>query len=120
MKSIVITLIALLSSFSAIYAQSFYTQPSAVNTQDEIISIGWYPNPVRIGEKISVEVDLEREKELKTELVDALGKKVFELEASYPRGKSIFHIYTDELEGGLYFVRVSTENHVFSEKVVIE
>ena len=62
MKSIVITFIALFIPLSAIYAQSFFSQPSSLPTEDEIISIGWYPNPVRIGEKISVEVDLERKK----------------------------------------------------------
>ena len=90
------------------------------NIQSEIISIGWYPNPVHVGEKIKVDVELSQTSEMKTELVDALGKKVFELESTYPEGKSTINLYTNDVAPGLYFVRISTEQGFRSEKILIE
>ena len=119
MKAIItLTILISLTSFS--YAQEELRLPGPENTQSEIISIGWYPNPVHVGDKISVDVNLRVESEMKTELVDALGKRVFELKSNYPEGKSTLTLYTNDIAPGLYFVRVTTEQGFRSEKIIIE
>jgi hypothetical protein len=106
---------------SASFAQTTYRLPNPdQSTQSEIISIGWYPNPVHVGEKISVDVNLRIESEMKTELVDALGKRVFELKSTYPAGESSLSLYTNNIAPGLYFIRVTTEQGFRSEKIIIE
>ncbi|MEZ4774314.1 MAG: T9SS type A sorting domain-containing protein [Bacteroidia bacterium] len=120
MKSMMFITALFLISFSAVTAQT-RSVPSAVeNTLSDVISIGWYPNPVSVGEKIKVDVELAESRELKTELLDALGRKVFHLSTSYPPGKSRIFIYTNDVKPGLYFVRVSTESGSRSEKVIIK
>ncbi|MEZ4827442.1 MAG: T9SS type A sorting domain-containing protein [Bacteroidia bacterium] len=88
--------------------------------RSDVIAIGWYPNPVSVGEKIQVDVELAEGRELTTELLDALGRKTFHLSTSYPPGKSRIFIYTNDLKPGLYFVRVSTESGSHTEKVIVK
>ncbi|MDX2247846.1 MAG: T9SS type A sorting domain-containing protein [Bacteroidia bacterium] len=120
MKSILIITALFLVSFSTAMSQSATARYSAENTATDVISIGWYPNPVSVGEKIKVDVELAESRELKTELLDALGRKVFHLNTSYPPGKSRIYIYTNEVKPGLYFVRISTESGSRTEKVIIK
>ena len=115
-----ILLIILTSISLSLSAQSNLRIAAPEQIQSEIISIGWYPNPVHVGEKIKVDVELNQSSEMKTELVDALGKKVFELKSTYPEGKSTINLYTNDIAPGLYFVRISTEQGFRSEKILIE
>lgn len=92
----------------------------ATSPVQESVEIGWYPNPVKVGEKISVELTLAYETEVRTEITDALGHTVFEIRANYPQGRSSLNLYTQELEAGMYMVRVRTEQATYTEKIVFE
>lgn len=118
---ILLTLTALLTiTFFTVSAQSEFRTSSSTQGLSSLISIGWYPNPVSVGEKIKVNIQLEEQQELKTELLDALGKKIFEVQSTYPPGKSYVQIHTNDLKQGLYFVRVSTDTGSQTEKIIIK
>ena len=119
MKFFTLFIVFCLASVSSICAQDFETLATA-RMQEELIEIGWYPNPVQSGEKISVDVRLNLEAKVKVELIDALGKIASEYSAIYPEGKSRIFIYTQDVKPGLYSIRVSSEQNSFSEKLVIE
>lgn len=118
MKVLIGLLIALLP-FSFLLGQNHATAFADARTK-EIISIGWYPNPVKVGDRISIEVTLAEKTEMRTELLDALGRKVFELFATYPMGKSRQAIYTQDLQPGVYFVRITTDEGSETDSIIIE
>lgn len=120
MKNIMFITALFLFSFSAGMAQTPSAQSTIESAFPDVISIGWYPNPVSIGEKIKVDIELAENRELKTELLDALGRKVFHLNTSYPPGKSRIYIHTNDVKPGLYFVRISTESGNRTEKVIVK
>ncbi|MEL6674852.1 MAG: T9SS type A sorting domain-containing protein [Bacteroidota bacterium] len=115
---ILLGLILLLSS--SLSAQSLTSVSYASFEEDAIISIGWYPNPVKVGDRVSIVVELKYETEMRTEVLDALGRKVFEITASYPKGQSKQFIFTEDLEAGLYFIRITTDREAKTEKIILE
>jgi hypothetical protein len=109
-----------LATFSFVSGQGSFDSFEDNPYGEDRLDVAWYPNPVKVGDRITVSLDMKIETEMETEMVDALGRKVMELKAVYPQGQSLLHIGTSDLESGLYFIRLSTDRTTETEKIIIQ
>ena len=74
-----------------------------------------------LGERVvTIDLTLFIESEVVVEIRDALGRKLFESEATYPEGDRQIKVGVGDMIQGLYFVRVSTDLDEKSEIVIVE
>ncbi len=70
--------------------------------------------------RVEIALDLHIESEVKVEIRDALGKKLFESLAIYPEGKQEVKVSIGNMEQGLYFIQLSTDLESQTQMVLIE
>lgn len=77
-----------------------------------------YPNPVKQGNNITVQSDEFHQKEVKIEIKNYLGQSVFN-ESTYPSSNNIV-IKTNRLKKGNYIIKVTNNNNLKIQKIIIE
>ncbi|MCE4566415.1 discoidin domain-containing protein [Maribellus sp. CM-23] len=82
-------------------------------------NIRLYPNPVRLGNSIKLEVDSERPKLVTVKVLDSCGSKVSQYTKSLNTGINTLEILTGNFNGGIYFVHILQGNEMTTEKVII-
>jgi hypothetical protein len=95
------------ASFLARFAPSGASTNMEQTLSQESIII--YPNPARDFIQIKTEVPIDH-----IELYDLQGRKLQSIR--YPQGNSI---QLNHLESGVYFIRASSRNQLFSKKIII-
>ena len=69
---------------------------------------------------VAIPIKLHIESEVNVEIIDALGRKKFQLETLYPEGDQEVKVRMGQMDQGLYFVRVTTDLDEISQVVIIE
>jgi hypothetical protein len=69
-------------------------------------SINAYPNPVKIGNDVSVAFELISKEKVTIDVSNSLGQKVNSFEEVFSEGKNKFNVSTNGLKKGLYFFTV--------------
>lgn len=69
---------------------------------------------------VAIPIQLRIESEVNVEIIDALGRKKFQLETLYPEGDQEVKVRMGQMDQGLYFVRVTTDLDEISQVVIIE
>ncbi len=104
------------------YGESKYfkvTGDIGINTVNrQIGNLEIYPNPVK--DKMTVSFTLDHPNSVIVSIYDVLGKEVMALnKASYGEGIQNVNINTQQLNNGIYIVKVQTQEGVISKKILI-
>lgn len=93
--------------------------PLAVDEQSPLTIEDIYPNPASAVTVIPIETSQQMEGVV--EIVDVMGRLVEVLfQGQLPAGKSNVFLDARDYLAGTYFIRIKTENAVFSKKLVIQ
>jgi len=105
----------------AINLEFYYTDVTGIEEQDVCLDnspIHCYPNPVT--DHINLEIDPAwQATHYLLELFDQTGQKVKSFEISSDFGSSALHLSVEDVPPGLYLLRVTAGNQVFSQKIII-
>lgn len=88
------------------------------NLENNISAISTFPNPAT--EFINVELNVKKSTVLLIQLIDLTGKIVKEINASEIQGVFKTAILTNELNKGIYFLKVSSKESSEVKKIVIQ
>lgn len=85
---------------------------------EEVKLLGTYPNPAR--NQATIRYALPRQQEVTLRLYDALGRKVATLiQGKEDAGRSQLQLGTSDLSSGVYFLRLTTEGVVKTERLTV-
>lgn len=79
-----------------------------------------YPNPVENGHSLTLECYLNANGNARVQVVDQLGRLVFETLQWMEEGRNRLEIPTGSFEGGMYFLQVTTPDYRDSKRFVVE
>jgi hypothetical protein len=84
----------------------------------EEISTTVYPNPVNKGDNFNISIESKESKTININVIDVTGKVVNSIGSkSLAKGKNTISVKSDELEAGIYFVKIATDNNEFTSTV---
>ena len=86
----------------------------------EIESISINPNPISSGQNILVNIDLNKSVDMNLQIVDIAGKTVYNQLVKTTEGKNEINIDSHSLNGGMYFLKLSSENGVTTQKIIVQ
>jgi len=84
---------------------------------DALSTVSLYPNPV--NNHLNVSLGLVSEEKVRFEIIDALGRVIFNQSADIAAGNSTHALATDNYSNGLYQLRVTTGNQFITKKFSI-
>lgn len=112
-------MLLILGAFS-LQAQLSYHPPVQVELESlEILGAG-QPDAKSLNSTVVMDIKVYIESEVKLEIRNALGHKLFESLAVYPEGNRQVKVRLGDMEQGLYFVKVSTDLDSQTEMVILE
>jgi hypothetical protein len=79
-----------------------------------------YPNPIESGNSLTLECYLREAAAAQVVVVDQLGRMVFQAQPQMEEGRNRVEIPTGSLEGGIYFLQVTTPDFRDSKRFVVE
>ncbi len=93
----------------------------AANEIKEASAFDVFPNPVSKGNTLFIELTADEAVQGDVQLVNLSGQLVRELRGQkMAKGNNQFQLNTAELESGIYFVKIQTEEGLLTKKVVIQ
>ena len=92
----------------------------ATHEISQIESISINPNPISSGQNILVSIDLNQSIDMNLQIIDIAGKIVYNQLVKLTEGKNEINIDSQFLNGGMYFLKLSSENGVTTKKIVIQ
>lgn len=114
------TLTLLIAGALSLQAQMSNTPLPGVSLENlEILGAG-QPDDQSNNSTVVMDIKVYIESEVKLEIRNALGHKLFESLAVYPEGNRQVKVKIGEMEQGLYFVKVSTDLDSQTEMVILE
>ncbi len=93
----------------------FYDNSTLGTHQNDYNGFTMAPNPLRLGQKLTVKLAIPAKEQ--PELYDIAGKKVAVLQQV--EGSS-FSLWGHELGSGIYILKITTEDGIFYEKLIVE
>ena len=93
---------------------------NAIAEISELESISINPNPIRTGENILVSIDLNQSIDMNLQIIDIAGKIVYNQLVKSTEGKNEINIDSQFLNDGMYFLKLSSENGVSTQKIIIQ
>ena len=84
------------------------------------VSVSSAPSGIQGERVVTIDVKLYVESDVMVEIRDALGKKLFASEATYPEGDRKIKVGVGDMIQGLYFVKVITDLDEIQEIVIVE
>lgn len=109
------------SDFGGQVYQQFTVAASTIGSKDYIFttvnSLNVYPNPS--DGKITIDVDLNKRQNGSIEIVDVLGRKVYEHKFSEQIAASIEADLSSQAKG-VYFVKLKTEDNIITKRIVVQ
>ena len=88
------------------------------STGSDIMSA--YPNPVKANSSIQIDIDLKKAQNVNLALFNTIGQPVKKLgNKQLENGKHSISMSTDQLEPGIYFLKLKSENHEETAKISI-
>ncbi len=119
-RSTVFTLMLLIAGVSAVKAQLSYSPAIPFLLENlEVLGAG-QPDSKSVNSTVVMDIKVYIESEVKLEIRNALGHKLFESMAVYPEGNRQVKVKLGDMEQGLYFVKVSTDLDSQTEMVILE
>jgi hypothetical protein len=92
---------------------------TGVNENAYISQLSLYPNPI-VNKNINLGFDMKKAGELKISLIDMTGREVYIFEEAYHvAGNKDFNFSLPELNRGMYFVQIKTNDLSLSKKVLL-
>lgn len=114
------TLMLLICGAFSLKAQLSYHPPVSIVLEHlEILGAG-QPDSQSPNSTVVMDIKVYIESEVKLEIRNALGHKLFESMAVYPEGNRQVKVRLGDMEQGLYFVKVSTDLDSQTEMVILE
>ena len=77
-----------------------------------------FPNPISKGEEIIVQFNGTKNTSARIGMYDATGKMIYSTEV--PANQENFHIPSRSLVRGIYFIRITQNRDIFTDRVLIE
>ena len=92
------------------------------DTDDETLAqnIKVFPNPVKKGQSLFINLTVSSNNAYKIELIDATGKSVLQRQQEVVAGENNILLPTADLAAGMYLVTISGNDGVVSKKLIIE
>ena len=119
-RSVAFTLTLLIAGLFSMKAQMIYHPHVPFILQNlEILGAG-QPDSRLQGSTVVMDIKIYIESEVRLEIRNALGHKLFESMAVYPEGNRQVKVKLGDMEQGLYFVKVSTDLDSQTEMVILE
>jgi hypothetical protein len=116
----IFALLLLICGAFPLKAQMSYHPPVHVVLERlEILGAG-QPDSQNLNSTVVMDIKVYIESEVKLEIRNALGHKLFESMAVYPEGNRQVKVRLGDMEQGLYFVKVSTDLDAQTEMVIVE
>ena len=82
---------------------------------------GIYPNPVRVGDKILIQVKRGPSSEIKKiNYYDLAGRKIFSDKANFGESSKDNSFQVPPIEAGMYIITVETKEGNFSSKIIVQ
>lgn len=81
---------------------------TATETINGMNSFNLYPNPV--NDRFNIDIDLKESANVDISIVNSLGQNVYQSNTSINKGKNTISINSGNLEHGVYFIIISSEN----------
>lgn len=97
----------------------FYTGPTSIGNisfNEQNISI--YPNPS--NGKLTIEVNAFNATKIEVSIVDLMGKVAMQYSIAVEQGLSKNLIQLDELNKGIYLIKLQSGNDVYTKKLIVE
>lgn len=118
MKNLLYILFIIFAGFStSVIAGDSDSKASAIITvkAKSINEYNVYPNPINIGNSLSIEVDTKQANFVQVFALDIIGNKVFDKELLIETGFQKFNIDTFGFQPGIYFLHImqGEESEVF-------
>jgi hypothetical protein len=98
--------------------RSFITNSSTGIDENFSTAVGIYPNPA--SEKVFVRIEMTESLTAQLTLVDLLGKIVISRELNLTSGHNIKEIPLDNLNKGIYILRLTMNGHTTNQKLIVE
>lgn len=119
LKIFLLAFILVIFSANQAFSQLSFTSPNALKG---LVLVSEQGEPKEKGKLSSVhlKVELKIDSEVKVEIRDALGMKLFESMAVYPEGEQEVKVSIGDMSQGLYFVKLLTEFEEKTEMLLIE
>lgn len=101
---------------------NFRTGNLMTDTDDETLAqnIKVFPNPVKKGQSLFINLTVSSNNAYKIELIDATGKSVLQRQQEVVAGENNILLPTADLAAGMYLVTISGNDGVVSKKLIIE
>ncbi len=95
---------------------------NSVSTKEisQLESISINPNPVSSGERMTVSLVVNQGFDMTAQLIDITGKVITNKQITTIEGKNEFTLNLQSINGGLYFLQLSSEDGVTTQKVVVQ
>jgi Secretion system C-terminal sorting domain len=87
-----------------------------VNYQPEKTVIDVYPNPITLGENVLIQPNFKLLSGSKIDVMDLQGKSVID---SFVSNNTSIELSTSQLSAGMYLIRLTTNQGIFTEKLVV-
>lgn len=81
-------------------------------------SITVFPNPA--SSSISIAINLKNTDVISTEIIDMSGRKIISRKETMPAGSSTYTIPTEQLAAGIYILKTSGKEIIYSQKIIKE
>ncbi|MEE9438684.1 MAG: T9SS type A sorting domain-containing protein [Saprospiraceae bacterium] len=100
----------------------FTTGQNSVATEDSKIlnNVTVYPNPTQIGQYLNVNIQLEKSVSIDIDIVDITGKVIFQKSNQLHQGSNTINITTVDMNTGLYFLKIKTDDGFIYKKIVMK
>lgn len=94
---------------------------SAVNEISGIKELMIYPNPLHYGESLIINFELEKGLEINFRIMDIHGKELFQsAKRVFNSGFNTFNIETNNLQSGIYFLKMTEEGGSVCKKIAVQ
>jgi len=119
-----ITTLILGSSAFAFHADADEENASKQKVVSEnVISEGlvkFYPNPLEQGNTLYILYNVSQAQDVRVLLLDAIGNQVYQNIYPLKAGKRAITIDTDDLQSGIYFLKVGTFENTNVRKIIVK
>lgn len=93
---------------------------SAINDIEEVEEVRVAPNPLAVGEGLQLFLNATEKVDLEVELLTITGQSVSQFAWNITSGSNNQTMNTENLQAGIYFLRLKSEKGVLSRKVVVQ
>ena len=100
----------------------FRTGSTIVGTEDTEIfqDLTISPNPVLIGQALSINIEVEKSEQITISLVDNIGRNLIRVSQEINAGPNSINLPINNITPGIYYIRVAGKKGAYTKKIIVQ